>query len=116
MTQRVFGVTVAIKASHVQDVLKAGGKAALSSAVRETAAQALEGLKHYVGGAPLLSEPAVDFRGPEDDPIQGLIYAVSIAAMFDTEALGVDSPARLLMLQEQAPGAGAQDIAVEGRG
>lgn len=101
---RTFGVTVGLRAQHVQDVVAAGGREALREAFRETGAQATEALKAYVGGAPFRSEPAVSIDGPKDDPLQGPMYAISVAALFDVRDLGVDSPAALLVATNPSEG------------
>lgn len=112
MSRRTFGVTVALRAEHV-DAALAAGRDNLNREVRELASRAAETLKAYVGGAPPRSELSVRLAGPEPDPIQGYLYGVSVAAIFDTDDLGVDCPARLLLLSEETPGAGAADVRPE---
>lgn len=107
---RTFGVTVALRAAYVDAALQ-GGREVLRSEVRNLADQATEALKAYVGGAPFRSELAVSLNGLEADPLQGMIYGLSVAALFDIADLGTDCPARLLIMQEQAEGAGAVDVA-----
>jgi len=107
---RQFGVTVGIRAAHVEAVAE-GGKANLKREFRDLGEQATEELRTYVGGAPMRSEPAVKIDGPTDDPLQGPMYALSVAALFDTNDLGANCPARLLVMQEGVDGLGAVDVA-----
>ena len=54
---------------------------------RDLAAQMLPRLEEYVGSAPMKGDPHVNVQGPVDDALQGVIYAVSLAAPFETEEL-----------------------------
>lgn len=93
MTVTQMGLTVAIQASDVDAILQEGGREALKREVKDLADQATISLRAYVGGAEPRGPVAVDFRGPEDDPLQGLIYGLSVAAPFDTDDLPSTCPA-----------------------
>lgn len=89
MTSIQCGVTAAVKAS---DLANASREEA-AQYLKDLAHQLLPKLKEHVGGARLQSDPHVNIQGPKDDPIQGSIYAVSLAAPFILEDLPSDSAA-----------------------
>lgn len=96
MTRRLewAGITFAIRASDVSDLAVRGGEQAVRDYFRETGAAALEHLRESVGGIPLRSEPIVNIAGPEADPLQGMIYALSVSAQVDVEELPAGSTMR----------------------
>lgn len=88
------GITFAIRASDVSDLAERGGEPAVRAYFRDTGAAALEHLRESVGGIPLRSEPIVKIDGPDSDPLQGMIYALSVSAQVDVDDLPVGSTMR----------------------
>lgn len=86
-----MGVTVAVPAKYVDGLSPAD----LQVEVQALGEQAQPALRHYVGGTIPQGPVAVDWAGPVDDPIQGGIYALSLAAPFDADQLPVDCQAYL---------------------
>ena len=77
-----IGVTAAVKAEDVpQD------QAGAASLFRDLGQQLVPKLQEYVGGIQPKATPAVNVAGPEDDTFQGVIYAISLAAPFETDDL-----------------------------
>lgn len=87
------GASFSMPAADVEAV-KAEGREALRSYVRDAGQQALEHLRSATGGILLRSEPIVRFDGPTDDPLQGWIYVLSIAAQVDVDELPAGSTMR----------------------
>lgn len=86
-----MGLTVAVPAQYVQGLSPDD----LRTEVRELGEQMQPALRHYVGGIDPAGPFAVDWAGPEDDPIQGPIYALTLAAPFDADRLPTDCQAYL---------------------
>lgn len=95
-----MGVTIAVPAKYIDG----RDPAELATDVRDLADQAQPALRHYVGGTTPQGPLAVNFAGPVDDPIQGTIYALTLAAPFDADQLPVDCQAYL----DYSGGAGGQ--------
>lgn len=93
-----IGLTVALQEDYVREAKSAG---VLEAEVRALTEQALAGLRGYVGGAKPVSEFAVNLAGPEDDPIQGSIYGLTVAAKFDTDDLPGDCEAYRVYVTER---------------
>lgn len=89
MTIVQCGVTAAVQAKELVDL----DQVAMTRYMRELAAQLLPKLEEHVGGARPQAAPSVNVAGPEDDPFQGMIYAVSLAAPFHLEELPTHSSA-----------------------
>lgn len=85
-----IGLTVALQEDHIVQAKEAG---VLEAEVRGLTEQALDGLRGYVGGAKPVSDFAVNLAGPEDDPIQGSIYGLTVVAKFNTDDLPGDCEA-----------------------
>lgn len=94
MSLQWAGMSVAVRAADVNAVLAEAGKPGLREYVRDLGAQALEGLRQAVGGIPMRSEPIVSWNGPTDDPIQGPIYVLQIAAQVEADDLPAGSTMR----------------------
>lgn len=86
-----MGVTTAVPARFVDPLTDAE----LREEVRDLGEQMQPALRHYVGGIQPEGPLAVDWAGPVDDPIQGRIYALSLAAPFDADRLPADCQAYL---------------------
>lgn len=94
MSREWAGMSVAVRAADVNAVLAEGGKPALRTYVRDLGDQALEGLRQAVGGIPMRSEPIVSWNGPTDDPLQGPIYVLQVAAQVEVDDLPAGSTMR----------------------
>jgi hypothetical protein len=89
------GVTFAIRASDISALAEQpGGEALVRDYFRDLGPAALEHLRESVGGIPLRSEPIVRIDGPQDDALQGPIYALSVSAQVDVDDLPVGSTMR----------------------
>lgn len=84
------GVTVAIRAIDLPDPTSPEARQWL----HDLGEQTVEHLRQAVGGIALRSEPVVRFDGPQDDALQGSIYALSISAQIDVDDLPVGSAMR----------------------
>lgn len=94
-----MGITVAVQADAVAAF--DGDPEGLRSEVRDLADQATVGLQRFVGGIRPRSEVAINFAGPENDPLQGWIYGLTVAAKFDTDDLPVDCEAYRVYVTER---------------
>lgn len=86
-----MGVTVAIPASVVEGVSRHD----LADEFKDLAAQAEPGLRRFVGDAPPKGPLSVKIDGPVDDPLQGMIYSLTLAGPFDDADLPPDCDAYL---------------------
>lgn len=93
-----MGVVVAIQADDVQAAQQAG---TLADEIKGLAEQAQEGLRRFVGGAQPRSDLAINLDGPQEDPIQGTIYGLTLAAKFDTDDLPGDCEAYRIYVTER---------------
>lgn len=99
MTTIQSGVTAAVKAEDVDGMTREEA----TSLFRHVAGGLVPLLEKHVGGAKPLADPAVNIQGPENDTFQGWIYAVSLAAPFDTDDLPSDCTAYAAYLSERTP-------------
>lgn len=86
-----MGLTVAVPAKYVDGLTPQD----LRRELQDLGEQAQPALRHYVGGIDPAGPLAVDWAGPVDDPLQGLIYALTLAGPFDADRLPVDCQAYL---------------------
>lgn len=86
-----MGLTIAIQADTVAEF--DGDPEGLKRAVHNLGEEAQEALRRFVGNAKPQSDLAINFKGPEKDPLQGWIYGLTVAAKFDTDDLPGDCPA-----------------------
>lgn len=94
-----MGVIAAIPASVVEGM----DRSALTASVKDTAEQMIPRLATYVGQARPQGPMAVRFDGPQDDDLQGRIYAVTLAAPFEERDLPSDCDAYRALYGATAP-------------
>lgn len=94
-----MGVTVAVAAHYVEGRPPED----LRSDVRDLADQIMPKLRIYVGQAKPQSPFATKFDGPVDDPLQGHIYALTVAALFDDDDLPADCNAYIDVAEGRVP-------------
>lgn len=111
MTARAMGLTVAIPASYVTDLTPADRQAMF----HDLAEQALPALRVYVGGAPPQGPVSIKVDGPVDDALQGMIYALSLAAPFNEADIPADCDA-YLALRGAVPSEPVGYVQIEGDG
>lgn len=80
-----MGLTVAIPVADMPDT-----RAQATAYVQGLAEQAQESLKRAAGGIAPAGPVAVNLSNAQDDPLLGRIYALTLAAPFDADALPVD--------------------------
>lgn len=85
----VMGVSVALPAKETQGWTGEDWQ----DAIRTYQPELLDMLRRHVGGAQPKTEPTLNVDGPHSDPLQGLLYVLTVSAWFNPLELPPDCPA-----------------------
>lgn len=94
------GVSVALPLKEVAD----WDQADWQTAVRHYQPEMLEMLRIHTGGARPQTMPQVNVDGPHRDPLQGVLYVMTVAAWFRPGDLPPDCPAYVARGAERGRG------------
>jgi len=89
MTLKYAGVSTAIQASMLDGLSKQD----TGSLFRNLGDQLAPELRRHIGDVKPKGDPLVDVSGPHLDPVQGMIYVMSMAVLVETDDLPADCPA-----------------------
>lgn len=90
MTVQHAGVSAAVQAKTLDGL----GRHELTGLVRDLVDQLEPELRRHIGDVKPKGPPLVNMSGPHSDPLQGLIYVVSLAVPVETDDLPTDCSAR----------------------
>lgn len=97
MTIQFAGVSTAVQAKTLDGL----GRYEITGLFRDLVDQLVPELRRHIGDVKPHGSPLVNVNGPQSDPLQGVIYVVSLAVPVETDDLPTDCSARQALVQRQ---------------